>query len=1026
MNDPPADGPRRARRSRTRVALALILAVLVAIVLTLAALYAARRTLAREALVGWLESRGVEAQVNFESIGPRGLIGELRIGPAEAPIVSAERAEVAYRVTGPWAGEGFGLEVDSIRLTAPVVRAALTEDGLSFGDLDPIIAEFRARPPRPDATPPEVIVEDALVHLRHAAGVAHIRANAAYRKGQLRQLSAQMGQTAVAGQGFRAEVESARIGLVTRADRVSFSVSAQLAQGQWGDRQVADTRLSLAGSAPYPDLGEQSLDGLVQIVASLRGDSVSAPEGTADDVILAGRFRGDVGGWREGLRLSGVLDAALTGKTAAVGGVDLTAARLAVRSDDLTWTTGPSALEGPVRLALTAARATSGEITLRDLSTRLEGQARAGTGQLRAELSGPVTARGSWSALGPASAEDAEELAAIKRAAADFVLNAPAVRLRHDAAGLALVLGAPAVARTADGGRLEVRPRGETPLFASGGGALRLSLEGGGLPRIVADVRRYGTNQSGLSADVGLEAAASFGPLRGMETTVDGVVRASAGGLTLAASHCAPFAMQRLEAGANSVESLSARLCPTDAPLVRVAGGGWNLAADIEDAKADIPFLQARAEQGEGRLSVASAAQGLRLDATVDQARLADVSPTARFHPLAVAGAASLRDELWRGDLQLATPAGARVAQVELRHGGETGAGGVAIDTDRLTFREGGLQPADLSPLAEPLGAPVLGEARFSGSFDWSEDGVASGGLLEVFGLDFRSPAGALEGLKGQVAFTSLAPLETAPDQELTAARIDSLAPLTSPQVRFQLESDALLLEGGRLSVGGGEAVLAPTRIPFSNGEVWAGELGLDGVQLSDFVEGSPFADRVDLDAKVSGTLPFEVTPEGIRFIEGRLAAIQPGTLSIRREALTTVDAAGGGARAELETPGGEGAATVTEEPDTNTAVDFAYQAMEHLAFDLLDAEVNSLPGGRLGVLFHIRGEHAPPQRQEIRLTLAELISRNFLNRELPLPSGTKVDLTLDTSLNLDQLLRDYVEAQESAGSAQVQAPPTE
>ena len=93
-------------------------------------------------------------------------------------------------------------------------------------------------------------------------------------------------------------------------------------------------------------------------------------------------------------------------------------------------------------------------------------------------------------------------------------------------------------------------------------------------------------------------------------------------------------------------------------------------------------------------------------------------------------------------------------------------------------------------------------------------------------------------------------------------------------------------------------------------------------------------------------------------------------------------------------------------------------------AFDLLDAEVNSLPGGRLGVLFHIRGEHAPPERQEIRLTLAELISRNFLNRELPLPSGTKVDLTLDTSLNLDQLLRDYVEAQESAGSAEVQAPP--
>ena len=119
-------------------------------------------------------------------------------------------------------------------------------------------------------------------------------------------------------------------------------------------------------------------------------------------------------------------------------------------------------------------------------------------------------------------------------------------------------------------------------------------------------------------------------------------------------------------------------------------------------------------------------------------------------------------------------------------------------------------------------------------------------------------------------------------------------------------------------------------------------------------------------------------------------------------------------------------AAAVAPAEETNTAVEFAYQAMEHLAFDLLDAEVNSLPGGRLGVLFRVRGEHSPPQRQEIRLTLGELIRRDFLNRELPLPSGTKVDLTLDTSLNLDQLLADYAQAQAARGSGEVQTPEPE
>ena len=1027
---PPSPEPAaaKARRPpgarRRRVIAAVLLALLAAVLLTLTALYAGRRSLAREALVGWLESRGVEAAVNFESLGPRGLVGDLRIGPADAPIVSAEQAEVAYRLTGPWAGEAFGLEVRSIHLTAPVVRAELRADRLSFGALDPIIAEFRARPPRPEARPPDIVVEDATVLLRHAGGVAEISADAAYREGQLRQLSAAVGPTHLVGEGFSAQIETARLGLVTRDDRVSFSLAAQLDAGRWGDRAATRTRLSLAGSAAYPDLARQAMDGPVRVVASLTGDRLSAADAAVETVVLAASFRGDASGWRDGVRISGALDSALTAERAALAGLDLSRARLALRSDDIEARIGPEDLvRGAFRLSLTARQAGLGDLDLREVSARLSGEGQAADGNVRLDLAGPVSGRGAWGGLGAPAPDDVEALAASKRAAGACVLTAPRVRLRQDADGLSVSLGAPAVARTAGGGRLVAAPRGAAPLFASGGGALRLSASGGGLPEITADVRRYQAGAGGLRAELGLQGSASFGPLRQMQTSMDGVLRAGADGLTLTASGCAPFAMAQLDAGGNSVVDLAARLCPKGEPLLRVADGQWRLSAGVQSGEARIPFLEARVDEAEGRLSVGSAPQGLALEAQVRRARLADTAETLRFHPLQASGSAGLAGELWRGDLVLAAPSGARVAAVTLRHDGAAGAGGVEIDTGRLAFAEGVLQPADLSPLAEPLGEPVSGEARFAGRFDWTEQGADSRGTLELFGLDFRSPAGVLTGLEGEVAFTSLTPLETAPGQRLAAARIQRLAPLTSPQVSFQLGPAALLLEGGALSVGGGRVVLAPTRIPFGPGETWTGELRLEGVQLAEFVEGSPFADRVDLDAQVSGTLPFEVTPEGIRFVQGHLSAIAPGSLSIRREALTAVDATGGDARAELETPGGEGTATVSEQPDANTAVDFAYQAMEHLAFDLLDAQVNSLPGGRLGVLFHIRGEHAPPQHQEIRLSLGELIRRDFLNRELPLPSGTKVDLTLDTSLNLDQLLRDYVEAQESAGSAEVQAP---
>src|SRR5690606_27492829 len=93
-----------------------------------------------------------------------------------------------------------------------------------------------------------------------------------------------------------------------------------------------------------------------------------------------------------------------------------------------------------------------------------------------------------------------------------------------------------------------------------------------------------------------------------------------------------------------------------------------------------------------------------------------------------------------------------------------------------------------------------------------------------------------------------------------------------------------------------------------------------------------------------------------------------------------------------------------------NTVQDLAYQAMENLAFDILTAELNSLEGGRLGVLFHIRGRHDPPQRQELRIPLDEFINREFLDDELPLPSGTQIDLTLDTTLNADQLASDLMD----------------
>jgi len=184
-------------------------------------------------------------------------------------------------------------------------------------------------------------------------------------------------------------------------------------------------------------------------------------------------------------------------------------------------------------------------------------------------------------------------------------------------------------------------------------------------------------------------------------------------------------------------------------------------------------------------------------------------------------------------------------------------------------------------------------------------------------------------------------------------------------------------------------------------------------VQLHDLVEASPFADRVELDAKVSGRIPFQAQGDGAEVNGGELHAIAPGRLSISRAALTSVSAQG-----SLQAPAAPGGAPAATE---DTFTDFAYQALENLAFDKLDATVDTRPDGRLGVLFHIVGRHDPPQHQEITISWLDLIRRRFLGKKLPLPSGTGVDLTLDTTLNLDDLLKDYADFERLRSSPPVQ-----
>jgi len=577
------------------------------------------------------------------------------------------------------------------------------------------------------------------------------------------------------------------------------------------------------------------------------------------------------------------------------------------------------------------------------------------------------------------------------------------VTVARAAGKLRVDLGAP-VRLLPDGG-------GEVSLARAGSG-WRLAASGGGLPSVQADAARAAVTPQGLAADGRIRAALSIGPIQKGVFDASGTLRLGAGGVSFAGDRCAQVAAARLVLGTNDVTRFSGRFCPAGRPLLELKAGGWRIAGGVDGGAGDVPILQARFAKAAGALDFGGAGSALQARMSLAGAQVLDAAPATRFNPVAASGALQLAGGLWRGSLGVKDGAGRPLAQVALRHDAASGRGGLEVSTGTLRFAQGGLQPADLSPLAAAIGSPAEGEIAFSGRFDWTPSGAASSGALDGPRLDFQSPAGRVAGVSGRIAFTSLAPLMAAPGQTLQAEQV--VTPLglgTGLRVTFGLAPGALDVTGGEAALGGGRVRIESLKLPLGGTEPIRGVLDLDGVQLHDLVEASPFGDRVDLDAKVSGRVPFELQAGKVRIRSGDLHAIAPGRLSIQRAALANVAASG-----EVTAPGPAAPAAATD-----TFTDFAYQAMENLAFSTLEAKVDSLPGGRLGVLFHIVGRHDPPQHQEIRLSIFDLIGRKFLGKQLPLPSGTGVDLTLDTTLNLDDLLADYGEFRRLQGSAPVQ-----
>ncbi len=1013
-------------------------------------LYLQREAIGVRLGLAYLRAHGVPAELKLDRLDLGGVSGSLRLGPGRRPDFTVGRLEAEFgALPAPWRGVRPP-PIKALRLVQPTLHARWRDGRLDFGTLQSLVDQSLAA--KPDGAPaPDLSVRDGRLVLDTPSGPVVVMLDADIAQGRVRSLHARLVPADLAALGLRVgQVEGVLSGQANGDGALHLTGAFSAADGQAKRGQAAGLTLSLEaltpnGPAGLLQLGDRPLDAIVRLRASRF--ALQPRHGPRTEVRDADLTLDLDGGVSRQDAFAGKLHAKGRAARLARAGLELDAATLELRSTSAQARRGKAGLtaDGPFTLAIAArggrvqsgagpailARASlsaAGRLSFdHGLAVQAQGALQAGAGLTIADAAS--LARRSLGGLDPAAG------VALARALQRVSLRVPAYSLAYDShRGGALRLPQGLQALVADGA-LSLRPQGRAPVIeartnGSGVGGFSAALQVKGLPETQLDVRRVARSAAGaIQLDGVLSARGGLGPVRGADLRLAGQLRGQGPRWSFTAQDCATISAASVTGqGRTQAADVHAQLCPDGAaPLLTYQPRAWSLATVAREVAFSAPGAQVKAQLASARIALDSPGSGPgERDPSgrvaVSGLAIQDTASVARVRPLGADGIVTLAAGRAQGRFALtlaqratpqpatsqpATPLGVLTFNARIADG----AGDAVLDTGRLSFAAKGLQPGDIVPAAAHAVPEAQGAVDIVARAAWTRTGVASSGEVRTDGFSFKSPAGKIDGLRGDIHLASLTPLLSAPGQVVDADRLETLVPLDHLHAGFTLAADHLDLQTASADVAGGRASLDPMRLPLAAGQPIAGVLRIKDVDLNKLIAVLNLANSVSLKAQLGGELPFALQPEAgggaaLRFTDGRLYAEGPGRLTIRRQALTGAVATAGAAGAQ-----------------PNAVQDFAYQALENLAFTQLDAKVASRPGGRLGVVFHVVGRHDPPVDRPTRIGLFALLRGHAFDKPLPLPKGTPVELTLDTSLNLDDILAAYgrMNGAPAPGSAKVQ-----
>ncbi|WP_308517443.1 intermembrane phospholipid transport protein YdbH family protein [Sphingomonas flavescens] len=301
--------------------------------------------------------------------------------------------------------------------------------------------------------------------------------------------------------------------------------------------------------------------------------------------------------------------------------------------------------------------------------------------------------------------------------------------------------------------------------------------------------------------------------------------------------------------------------------------GGKNLNGAFADAGGTIGNVPLQLSDASGKWQLVGNKLGITSALTVSDR---DANP--RFYPLRSDNIRfSLAGDYIRADGLLRHPAsGTPVTSVDIEHRLSNGAGHADLNIPGLTFGPS-FQPAELTRLTEGVIALVEGTIQGHGRIDWNSSGkVTSTGDFSTADLNLAAPFGPVTGIKGNMHFTDLLGLTTAPGQTFTVASINPGILVENGVIRYQLLPGQLVkVERGEWPFMGGRLILQETVLNFNHPTAKRLTFRVEGLDAHTFVSTLGFKE-IDATGRFDGVLPMIFDENGGRIVGGRLDS-RPG-----------------------------------------------------------------------------------------------------------------------------------------------------